>query len=73
MVVKCCCFRYHRMALKYHPDKNRTCDGSFFSDIAEAYDVLSSSKFITVIFLNDQFSLMGNMILLGSLAENYRC
>ena len=42
--------RYHQKALEYHPDKNPLC-GSFFSDISEAYDVLSSSELAPTIYL----------------------
>lgn len=36
---------YRKMALKYHPDKNKSSDAEDrFKEIAEAYDVLSDCK-----------------------------
>ena len=33
---------YHRMALKYHPDKNKSSDAEErFKEVVEAYEVLS--------------------------------
>jgi len=33
--------QYHKMCLKYHPDKNKGGDGSEFKEINEAYTILS--------------------------------
>ena len=41
---------YHRLSLKYHPEKNKSPGGSQkFDELAEAYDVLSHCKCYTIL------------------------
>lgn len=52
---------YHQKALEYHPDKNPLC-GSFFSDISEAYDVLSSNSKKTIFDKFGEEGLKGDWV-----------
>lgn len=50
-------YRYHRLALKFHPAKNPDdLDALYkFHDLAEAYDVLSDRMFQFIYILFDKF------------------
>lgn len=49
--------KYHKLAIKYHPDKNNSGDDTKFKEIQKAYEIISSKDIYIKADPNEMFEI----------------